>query len=304
MVDVIIYHSPCSDGVVSLWIANNHREIPIKIPCKAGQDPEIMYTNKSVLIVDICPSIQYISDLARMSKKVVILDHHKSSENMILNASKHLRTISNLHIEFDMTRSACQMTWDYFYPRIKRPFFVDYVGDRDLWQWKLPHSREINTAMYELGYIDQRNLSKLTELYEDYPQTTQFEYIRTAGDILEESKKKELNIAAKCAIETTMNDQYKIWLGGNISPKLRSEFGERLCSTPFKDGSLPQFAALWQYDPRSSSWWISLRAANNSPDLAQLTATMGGGGHEKAAGFTIRTHEEFNKIFNIKTTPQ
>ena len=41
------------------------------------------------------------------------------------------------------------------------------MGDRDLWTWKIPSSREINTALWELGYIDSYDLSKLTGLLEN-----------------------------------------------------------------------------------------------------------------------------------------
>ena len=85
------------------------------------------------------------------------------------------------------------------------------------------------------------------------------------------------------------NKTYRLWLGGNINPGFRSDLGNALCSKPFKDGTMPDFAATWQFDPKSEEWWISLRGVpNRSPDLSVITSSFGGGGHPMASGITIK----------------
>src|SRR3990167_3750811 len=156
--DAIIYHGPCPDGTGGLWSACYYKPIEIRYACKAGVNPIDDYTGMNVIFVDICPTLDYLLNLVKKAKYVVILDHHKSSERMILDNTSKLSEISNLHIEFDMKRSGCQIAWDYFFDNIQRPFFIDYIADRDLWTWKLPHSKEINSAFFELGYIDSYDL--------------------------------------------------------------------------------------------------------------------------------------------------
>lgn len=297
--DAIIYHGPCPDGTGGLWSACHYKPIQSRYACKAGTNPSGDYTGMNVIFVDICPKIDYLLDLVKKANWVVILDHHKSSEQMIQNYQSVLLTIPNLYIEFDMNRSGCQMSWDYFFDSQPRPFFIDYMGDRDLWTWKLPLSREINTALWELGYIDSYNLDKLTGLLENSEE--KLKYLQSVGSVLESINKKEVDVGCSNAIEAKINWQektYRIWLGGNVNPAIRSDFGNVLCSKPFKDGTLPDFSASWQYDPKSDEWWISLRGVpTRSPDLSVLTSSYGGGGHPMASGFTIRSPKGLKEVF-------
>jgi oligoribonuclease NrnB/cAMP/cGMP phosphodiesterase (DHH superfamily) len=289
--DAIIYHGPCSDGTGGLWSACHYKPIKNRYACKAGCNPQGDYTGMNVIFVDLCPKIDYLLELVKIAKYVVILDHHKSSEQMILDNSSLLNVISNLYIEFDMSRSGCQMSWDYFFENIPRPFFIDYMGDRDLWTWKLPSSREINTGLFELGYIDSYDLTKLTSLMENSEE--KIKYLESSGKFIEAGNKREVNIGVSNSIDVSMVYQdktYRLWLGGNINPGLRSDLGNVLCGKQFKDGTMPDFAATWQFDPKSEEWWISLRGVpNRSPDLSVLSSSFGGGGHPMASGITIKS---------------
>jgi len=297
--DAIIYHGPCSDGTGGLWCACYYKPISNKYACKAGFNPIGNYTGLSVIFVDICPKINYLLKLVKVAKYVVILDHHKSSEQMILDNNFKLQPIQNLHIEFDMEKSGCQMAWDYFFDSKPRPFFIDYMADRDLWTWKLPLSREINTALWELNYIDSYDLTKLTGLLEN-PEEKKA-YLESIGKIIETGNKREIDIGVSNAIEAQIkwnNKTFKIWLGGNVNPVLRSELGNVLCSKPFEDGTLPDFSVCWQYDPKLDEWWISFRGVKNrSPDLSVISSSFGGGGHPMASGITIKSPKGLKEIF-------
>ena len=300
--DTIIYHGPCSDGTGGLWCACHYKPIQTHVSCKAGSNPANSagnFTGQTVLFVDICPKIDYLLDLVTRATHVVILDHHVSSERMILDNQDKLSSISNLTIEFDMGRSGCQITWDYFFPDTPRPFFIDYLGDRDLWTWLLPNSKEINSALYEQNYIDSWDLSKLTRLLID-PEL-KIKELESQGKLILQLNKRELDIGLSNAIDVKFIYEdiiYRIWLGGNISPGLRSDFGNLLCKKSFKDGKIPDFSATWQFDPKSNEWWISLRGIAGSPDLSIIASKMGGGGHYFASGWTI-THEKNLRDFFI-----
>lgn len=297
--DAIIYHGPCSDGTCGLWCACHYSPIKSRYACKAGVNPQGDYTGQNVIFVDICPKIDYLLELVSKAKLVVILDHHKSSEKMILDNANKLNQIQNLHIEFDMERAGCQMAWDYFFDNQPRPFFIDYAGDRDLWAWKLPNSKHINTGLWELGYIDSYDLTKLTGLMED--SESKLKYLEEAGKLIETKNKREVDIGIANSIEAKMNvgdKTYKIWLGGNVNPVLRSELGNELCAKSFKDGTIPDFSVCWQFDPKSDEWWISMRGkAPNSPDLSVISNSFGGGGHPLASGFTIKSPKGLREVF-------
>jgi len=297
--DAIIYHGPCFDGTSGLWCACYYKSIKNRFACKAGINPIGDYTGMNVLFVDICPKLDYLLDLVKKAKFVVILDHHKSSQQMIIDNELLLLSVQNLYIEFDMKRSGCQITWDYFFDSKPRPFFIDYIADRDLWTWLLPSSKQINTALYELNYIDSYNLDKLTDLLVNSDE--KIEYLINVGNIIEIGIKKQIDICSNNAIEAKMiykNKTFKIWLAGNINPGLKSEIGNVLCSKSFKDGTLPDFSAIWQFEPKTNEWWISLRGIKpNSPDLSLISTSFGGGGHPLASGLSIKSIKGLKEIF-------
>jgi hypothetical protein len=298
--DAIIYHGPCSDGTGGLWCACHYSSIKTRYACKAGTNPTGDYTDMNVIFVDICPKIEYLLELVKIAKNVVILDHHKSSEQMIMDNSELLSSITNLKIEFDMEKSGCQMAWDYFFDSEPRPFFIDYIGDRDLWSWKLPNSKEINSALWELGYIDSYDLTKLTGLLEN--TESKIENLKSMGESIECCNKRQIDVCVSNALESKFQFEdktYRIWLAGNINPVLRSDLGNALCSKSFKDGTMPDFSACWQFEPKSDEWWISLRGVSSrSPDLSVIASKFGGGGHSMASGFTIKSNSKgLKKIF-------
>lgn len=290
--DAIIYHGPCADGTGGLWASCHYKPIKIRYACKAGCNPQGNYTGLNVIFVDICPKIDYLIELAKTAKYIVILDHHKSSEKMILENKELLDNISNLHIEFDMSRSGCQMAWDYFFGFTQpRPFFIDYIGDRDLWKWNLPSSKEINTALWDLAYIDSYDLTKLTGLLDNPEEKMKF--LESSGKFIDIKNKKDIDIGLANSIEAKMTYKdkiYRVWLGGNINPALRSDLGNALVNKPFKDNTMPDFSACWQFDPKTDEWWISLRGlSDRSPDLSVIASSYGGGGHPMASGITIKS---------------
>ena len=296
----IIFHSPCSDGVSALWASCHYKDISNKIQCKAGVNPKSNFSNQNIVFVDICPSFDYIVSTALTANYILILDHHKSASDMYNNNKSKFDKLINVKFIFDMERSGCQMAWDYFFDNKPRPWFIDYIADRDLWKWELENSREINTALHENNIIDPTNLVKLDNLLID--EETKKNNLITDGKIILQLQKKELDFACNKSIEATMtvnNITYRLWLGGNLTNSLRSDLGNILSKKVFSDNTLPNFAAIWMYEPKLNEWWISLRGSNNCPDLSIITTFLGGGGHPKAAGFTIKNGKHLKDFFNF-----
>jgi oligoribonuclease NrnB/cAMP/cGMP phosphodiesterase (DHH superfamily) len=296
--DTIVYHNPCNDGTTALWCANYYKNIPEKVPCKAGTIPTINVENKNILFVDICPNFDYLIEISKTAKNVIILDHHKTSmDTYEINKDK---CPTNLQIILDMEKSGCQITWDYFFQDIIRPWFVDYVADRDLWKWKLPNSKEINQILYDNNMIDPYYLENITNLI-NYSQE-QIDEIVKEGSILLKFQKKQLDIAISRSLEAniTINEiTYNIWLGTTTSAD-RSDLGNLLANKELSSGLLPDFSATWIYEPKLNEWWISLRGHKSSPDLSIIARVLGGGGHKAASAFSIKSPKTLTDIFIIK----
>jgi hypothetical protein len=296
--DTVIYHNPCNDGAVALWCANYYKEIQEKIPCKAGHLPNLVSENKNILFVDLCPKFEYLFEICKTAKNVVILDHHKTS----IDAFELCKSICpvNLHVILDNERSGCQITWDYFH-QLPRPWFVDYTGDRDLWTWKLPNSREITQVFFENNMLDPYYLDNITKLIKYTGE--QINDLVKEGSLLLKFQKKQIDMACSRALEAVMivNEQkYNVWLG-TMTNGDRSELGNSLANKPLNStGLLPDFSATWIYEPKFREWWISLRGHKFSPDLSNIAGFYDGGGHKNSSAFTIKYPKTLHDIFLIK----
>lgn len=296
--DIIIYHSPCNDGSTALWCANYYKNIPEKVSCKAGVLPNIVADSKNILFVDLCPKFEYLLEISKIAKNVIVLDHHKTSFDTY-ELNKHLCP-TNLQIILDMDKSGCQITWDYFFQNKPRPWFVDYVGDRDLWAWKLPNSKEINQVFFDNNLLDPNYLDNITKLL-NYSHEEISEIIKE-GSLLLKFQKKQLDIAVVRALEAQIivNDKiYNIWLGTTTTTD-RSDLGNLLANKLLISGVLPDFSATWVYEPKANEWWISLRGHKDSPDLSIIAGNYGGGGHKFASAFSIKHPQTLRDIFLIK----
>lgn len=165
--DIIIYHKNCPDGIGGLWTANHYKKGAVHYPMFSGEVPHLDdIKNKSILFVDVCPKPEFIIKNIKNVCHITILDHHKSSKKMLEDILKY--EYAKLEIIFDTKRSGAQITWDFFFPDCPRPFFIDYIGDKDLWKWKLPFSKEINYAL-----TDFLELDKLNVLYQEEEKSFQ-----------------------------------------------------------------------------------------------------------------------------------
>lgn len=281
--DIICYHKNCPDGIGGLWAANHYKEIPVHYPLPAGENPFLGdIEGKSIIFIDVCPKEDYILSNIEKVKKLTILDHHKTSKEMLEDIIK--KKYPNIEIIFDMNRSGAKISWDYFFPNIPSPFFINYIEDKDLWKWKLNYSHEINFAIE--SYLE---LEKLTSFLEN--EDLSFQKLLEEGKILkEENDKKIENIGNTSTKEYFIhkNKVYHIRKVNSIRDRsLTSDVGNYLCEKyPDID-----FAVITS---RSSNYWsYSLRGIKGKcPDLSSIAKVYGGGGHPSSSGIRIYDNHE------------
>lgn len=297
MFNVVVYHEHCNDGVMALYEVCSTCKPDYIIPCKAGFSPELDHIknkqNLIILFVDLCPTT--LSDELRSFKKIIICDHHKSEIDKLLT----LELPSNLELVYNPDKAGCQIISNYIYGGQQRNWLIDYIADRDLWKFDLPHSREINLSIYKTGFIHGIQLHLLN--FKECPDISSetFEKHLELGKILWDVQQKEIEIIARAASFkniTIKGKKYTIWV--ILTDHLTSEVGEYLYNKKFKWGAIPDFVALPSFDMRTKLWKISLRAHKDNPiDVSVIASSFpGGGGHKSAAGFSI-THDNFLKLF-------
>ncbi len=274
----------------------NYNNQSIKIGIRAGTDPlNIDFTDKKILFVDVCPTFNFILVQSKLANSITILDHHKTSKDMYDLNNNILKNIDNVKFVLDMDKSGCQIAWDYFYPKEPRTWFIDYIGDADLWKHNLPNTKEINASLDYYKLIDENNLDKMDELFKY--NFEQIDDLIKKGTFINEFIDKLVNDVAEYPDfgEITINNKIYTVALGTIT-KYTSLFGNKLANKTFND-KIVDFSIVWFYNPKYNDWYYSLRGTDTSPDLSLIAKHFGGGGHPKASGF--RTKSSIREIVNF-----
>lgn len=288
-----LYHDHCTDGftaawVVYLWGQNNNVPIEFKPVSYGGPIPDVGH--RDVLMVDFSYPMETLNLLAPQVESLLILDHHKTAAEALSHVSDAERWPASwrdhwrggprpqpfVQALFDMERSGAQLAWDYLFYRtlapMGRPKLVDYVADRDLWQWKLHRSHEVNEYIqsFEHGFDKWNELGAMLDLNEGIPMA-----VREGESLL-----RSFDMAVRSLLHTTRTTMR---IGGydvpvcNVPHLYASEVGNRLA----KDAL---FAGTY-FD--TDGWrMFSLRSAGDF-DVSAVAKLYGGGGHAAASGFRM-----------------
>ncbi len=309
------YHGDsCADGKTAAWILWRLKRREIKAHrfslqgfVHGHQAPDV--TDDVVIVVDYCFPREVIKVMATQAKHIYILDHHSSvmrdmTPTITFEDGATDTLPGNVTTIFDELRSGAEITWDWVYPGVPRPWFVEVVGDRDLFRWTKPYSKAISSAFFEFNYYTWDKLEELFQQSEDEASIARLikKFCAMAATIPDPTREIDSVCAHAFLTDFTSpnGDKYKVKLVQ--SPRThRSEVGNKLS----QHGC--DFAAMWQYDFMLQEWWVGVRASDESPiDLSLLCQQFKrGGGHKKAAGFTIlgTDGEDLHTYFKLITVP-
>lgn len=296
--DLVIYHKLCPDGTCAAWCYEHWLELngisqgksqevahpaigyPDFYPMNAGGFLELDYTGKQVLLVDISFKRPDLLKVAEVAKSVTILDHHKTA----IDDLKDLPP--NVHVTFDLKRSGAQISWDTFFPGIVRPWFVDSIGDRDLWTWKLPNTKPLSMYFSMHNMYNSESYNKMLEM-----SNGEIEEMVRVGLLIEKFAQKQIEEMASGAklckfgphvvyVVQCQFMEYASELGNFLALKPECDFAVVVCYNLFKDGIK-----------------LSLRAVKDEIDLTTIVKPFGGGGHAKASGCWLNSREDFVHLF-------
>lgn len=289
---LVIYHANCPDGFTAAWAAWKKfgDEDTEYVPASYGKPPPDV-SGKDVLIVDfsyprdvllamapIDPTFTTTVErlleagvdpkLARATAdrtlpraiSLRVLDHHKT-------AKADLEGLS--FCEFDMNRSGAGMTWDALYTE-PRPWLVNYVEDRDLWRWKLTHSKEINAA---IGSVPRTNFSS----FENETLGVSKELMVVRGEAI-------LAAQDQYVAEVCKNARMVTFEGFTIPCVNCSYVHMSEIVGALAEKAEAGFAIGW-LQKADGRFGFSLRARKAGVDVSALAKLYGGGGHPGAAGF-------------------
>jgi nanoRNase/pAp phosphatase (c-di-AMP/oligoRNAs hydrolase) len=265
---LVIYHADCLDGLGAAWCAfRKFSHNACYIAARFGEKFPDFSEGAIIYILDFSYPPQLLLEAAQKATSIILIDHHITAQEQYQTFFATRSHPKNLSLLFDMSHSACVLSWQYFFPSSVVPKILLHIEDRDLWQFKLEGTPEINSALYEqmpmsFKVFGEQKLSKLLPI----------------GRIQVAQFSKMVHRLAKSSHSVTVAG--KCGLAVNAPTLFSSELGHSLAT---ESGT---FGMTYCYDGSKAQWLFSLRSVDvfNVGHLAQF---FGGGGHVNAAGFVL-----------------
>ncbi len=262
-----IYHGNCLDGFAAAWAVRHALAENVEFYKGIHQQAPPDVKGRDVFLVDFSYKKDVLENMLNTAASITILDHHISAENdlsELLQAGK----IKGL---FDVSKSGAMLAWQWFNPEQPAPALIAYIQDRDLWQFKLEGAREINAALSSYPY-DFIAWDKLMASHDD-----ELEALKRDGEAIERRLQKDVRELIASGVRRMVISGYDVPVL-NASSAYVSDAGHIMSvGEPFA-------ACYWDHANGRS---FSLRSAEDGMDVAEVAKKYGGGGHEKAAGFTV-----------------
>lgn len=249
----VLYHAECADGFGAAWAIWKQYPNARFIPVKHGNPPPTDIKDQRVVIVDFSYSRPILETMAAETKALLILDHHITAEKSLADLP---------YAYFDMKKSGAVLGWEWAHGT-SAPWLLQYIQDKDLWNWALPNSREINAAVASYPFDFQR-----------WNRFTQPELEQEGCAIL----RYEQELVGKLAAQAVMVEFQGAVIPAVQSAILTSQIGERLSPDH-------PFCLIWH--DRDNRRYFSMRSREDGTDVGSIAASFGGGGHTHAAGFSV-----------------
>lgn len=251
----VLFHANCPDGFGAAYAAwKKFQDDAVYMPVKHGEPLPEIAEGAPVYIIDFAYDRETLIDLAQRHQ-VQVLDHHKTAQ----------ADLEGLEFAtFDMNQSGAVLAWNYFHPETSLPLLLEYVQDEDLWNWALPQSKEVCTAL-QLYPMDFETWDQLEVETLKREGTVALRYKQSLIDRL--LKRVEFHDIAGYSVPVVN------------TPLFASELGNQLCE------AYPEAAFSASYSDFEGKRKWSLRSIGDF-DVSEICRQFGGGGHRNASGFS------------------
>jgi oligoribonuclease NrnB/cAMP/cGMP phosphodiesterase (DHH superfamily) len=286
-----IYHKDCMDGYASAWVVGFACGFEnVEFVAANYGDPLPDLTGREVYIVDYSydpadVSSDLLKSMAR-AKRLVMLDHHETAwENW-----KDVPLLDHWTFRYEANMSGVGVTWRWFFGGNRpMPMALQLVQDRDLFNFRLPGTREFHAVAVSHGLLRETPREE-SWLGDEVLSRPWFE--GPPGDTTM-SQGQAILREQKNFIQTLLQRARIVNFGGYEVPvcaipyELRSEAGFWLSlKYPFS----VTYDDVWRDGVRK----YSVRSNKKTGiDVKAVTKPWAGGGHAHASGFSLPLDEPF-----------
>lgn len=286
MKPLCIYHGACDDGFGAAWAVRKALGSEVDFYPGVYQKEPPPHEGRDVIFVDFSYKAPVLHAMAAKASTVLILDHHKTAAedlaslpppldgpydpSAMLGWQRECNAPAAIHALFDMDRSGAALAWDFFNGG-KRPDFIEYLQDRDLWRKQLSGGDEFTIAL------------------RSYPQDFEiWDQLVTAGADQLIAEGKSIQRYYRLRVEELKRSAYKASIGPELCYISNAPyFAASEVAGELAERDLP-FGACY-FEAEQGRFQYSLRSRGDF-DVSAIARKFGGGGHKNAAGFSVNSN--------------
>jgi oligoribonuclease NrnB/cAMP/cGMP phosphodiesterase (DHH superfamily) len=260
----VVYHSSCPDGFAAAWAAWKKFGSRAEYHPVAHSDKPLALRGKEAYFLDLAYKPHAMRRVIKEAAKVVVIDHHVSSESSVKLAKEHV---------YDLKHSGAFLAWKYFHPGKPVPRLIRHIEDEDLWKFKLADTKAVNARLELLNF----SFNEFDKAVRDFEKLALRRKFVQEGKLLGAYRTRLVHrlIEENAALVNFLG--YRI-LAINGAKPFTSEIGNVMCKMH------PPLAIVWQ--ERKNNVIVSLRS-NGKVDVSKIAVRFGGGGHKAAAAFNL-----------------
>lgn len=278
----VFFHSndldgKCSGAIARMYLESKKEKFemhPIDYPDHFPG--EKIHEKDTVYFLDYTTDIKGIKILHK-NTDLIIIDHHKVILDKIKKDAK-LRRIKGLR---EITKSGCELSWEYFFPKKRMPLIVNLLGRYDVHDLNSIRKWENEILPFQFGI----RLLRLDPSKEnEYPLWLDF--FKKGKDWVNATIKQG-NLIIKYQNEQNRLNMEKFSFGAYLKKY------KALCiNTPLNNSQV--FESKWdpnEYDIMlrycylGNQYVVSLYTDKERLNVGNIAKKFGGGGHPQAAGF-------------------
>lgn len=262
---ICLYHKNCLDGIAAAWVAWKYFKGEIDLIAIQYGDPIPILGGRKTYVLDFSFKADVLFELDGLCD-MVLLDHHATAITEFGKLGDRVNQLKG-HFVLDEQYSGAMLAWRYFFPDQEPPIEISIVQDRDLWQFKVPYTKEWTMAAFSYPF-DVEIFDKLVNRGVDS--------VCNEGNVLERKQRHDVEKIAK-SVRTMKIDGHVIPVI-NANVFFVSDLGHKL-----SEGH----PAAVVYTDGTDGRVFSLRSREDGIRVNELAERFGGGGHPGAAGFKI-----------------
>ena len=304
----IIYHKKCPDGFTGFYILYttkliHHNAIILPDMPSAKHIPQNI-TDKDIIIIDVAYKYEILRDIIIKAKSVLFIDHHITIRDDVLKLETEFK--HKFKSIYDDKKSGATLTWDYFFPKIKHPYFIDLIEDNDIGKWNMKNIKDFMTGFtveYDLR-LTKDNLYKFKELFKKSSKKNSIinkiiqkgqTYNEYKNYLIDENSTRvsfvyfpSQRIYNEYSNYFKKPGQYKVAIYAGSACPNASDVAKKV----FENNKCDFFIS-WIYNFDRYEYVLTLRSEN--VDVGNIAKLFNGGGHTYAAAMSFKSN-----IYNIR----